>query len=108
MRRDLVQRYAHLLPWMDFFNTTITLASTSNVRSSTCRSTTTPRLGASKIRARHAYDFTLLVLRVIIYFNPLKVFIPAGALMALAGLVKLGYDIIRDNLLERVSRCSAR
>ncbi|MEZ4589464.1 MAG: hypothetical protein R2909_24065, partial [Gemmatimonadales bacterium] len=45
-------------------------------------------------------DFTLLVLRVIIYFNPLKVFIPAGALMALAGLVKLGYDIIRDNLSE--------
>jgi len=101
MRRDLVKRYAHLLPDGFSFTSTITLASISNGHPvEYVPIDYHARLGASKIRSRHAYDFTLLVLRVIIYFNPLKVFIPAGAVMALAGLGKLAYDIIRDNLSE--------
>jgi len=58
------------------------------------------RLGESKIRARHAYDFTLLILRIIVVFNPLKVFIPVGAVLAAAGLAKFGYDMTRNNLSE--------
>jgi hypothetical protein len=58
------------------------------------------RLGHSTIRARHAYDFTLLILRTIVFFNPLKVFIPLGAMMALLGIGKGIYDIYRDNLSE--------
>ena len=58
------------------------------------------RLGKSKIRPRHAYDFTILILRTIVFFNPLKVFLPLGMYVAVAGLVKLGYDISRDNLSE--------
>jgi hypothetical protein len=101
MRRDLVQRYAHLLPDGFSFTTTITLASISNGHPVEYVAIDYhARLGESKIRARHAYDFTLLVLRVIIYFNPLKVFIPAGAFLAAAGLAKLAYDIVRDNLSE--------
>lgn len=101
MRKDLVRRYVHLLPDGFSFTTTITLASICNGH---------PvhyvpidyhaRLGESKIRARHAYDFTLLILRVIVFFNPLKVFIPVGAVLAMAGLAKLGYDIAKDNLSE--------
>ena len=37
------------------------------------------RLGESKIRPWHAYEFTLLILRTIVYFNPLKVFVPLAA-----------------------------
>ncbi|MDH5256000.1 MAG: glycosyltransferase family 2 protein [Gammaproteobacteria bacterium] len=101
MRKDLVQRYVHLLPDGFSFTTTITLASICNghpVRYVPIDYHA--RLGESKIRARHAYDFTLLILRVIVFFNPLKVFIPVGALLALAGLAKLGYDIVKDNLSE--------
>ena len=58
------------------------------------------RLGESKIRPRHAYDFTMLILRTIIFFNPLKVFLPLGAARAVAALVKLVYDITKDNLSE--------
>jgi hypothetical protein len=58
------------------------------------------RLGTSKIRPRHAYDFTILVLRVIVFFNPLKVFIPLGLGLAGLGVLKLVYDITRDNLSE--------
>lgn len=101
MRRDLVARYEHLLPDGFSFTTTITLASICNGHGVEYQAINYhARLGESKIRARHAYDFTLLVLRVIVYFNPLKVFIPLGATLALAGLAKLGYDIVRDNLSE--------
>jgi len=101
MRKDLVQRYRHLLPDGFSFTTTITLASICNGHAVTYIPINyQARLGSSKIRPRHAYDFTLLVLRVIVYFNPLKVFIPFGAVLALWGAVKLGYDITRDNLSE--------
>jgi len=86
MRRDLVQRYAHLLPDGFSFTTTITLASICNGHPvSYLPIDYHARLGSSKIRPRHAYDFALLVLRVMVYFNPLKEFI---------------YDITRDNLSE--------
>lgn len=101
IRRSLVERYEPLLPDGFSFTTTITLAAACNGH---------PvhyvpvdyhaRLGQSKIRARHAYDFTLLILRTIIFFNPLKVFIPLGTVLALAGLAKLAYDIAIGNLSE--------
>ena len=101
MRKDLVQRYEHLLPDGFSFTTTITLASLCNGYAVEYQAINYhARLGESKIRPRHAYDFTLLVLRVITYFNPLKIFIPVGAWLALAGLGKLGYDIYKDNLSE--------
>ena len=59
-----------------------------------------PRLGSSKIRAWHAYEFMLLILRTIVFFNPLKVFIPLGAVLALAGLAKFVYDVTKNNLSE--------
>jgi glycosyltransferase involved in cell wall biosynthesis len=101
MRRDLVLRYIHLLPDGFSFTTTITLASICNGHAVEYLAINyRARLGNSKIRPRHAYDFTLLVLRVIVYFNPLKIFIPLGAGLAVIGLAKLGYDIYRDNLSE--------
>ena len=58
------------------------------------------RLGQSKIRPWHAYEFTLLILRTIVFFNPLKIFIPAGTLVMAAGLAKFAYDVTRNNLSE--------
>jgi hypothetical protein len=58
------------------------------------------RLGESKIRPRHAYDFTLLILRTVTLFNPLRVFIPLGAVLAVAGVAKFIYDMFLDNLSE--------
>lgn len=101
MRRDLVERYLHLLPSGFSFTTTITLASACNDHPfEYVPIDYLQRLGTSKIRPRHAYDFLLLILRTIVFFNPLKVFLPLGAAMAATGLVKLAYDIVRDNLSE--------
>lgn len=101
MRKDLVQRYVHLLPDGFSFTTTITLAcACNNYPVEYVPIDYHARLGQSKIRPRHAYDFTLLILRTIVFFNPLKVFIPLGALLAVAGLAKFAYDVMLDNLSE--------
>ena len=101
MRKDLVQRYVHLLPSGFSFTTTITLASTCNEHSvEYVPINYLARLGQSKIRSRHAYDFLLLILRTIVFFNPLKVFLPFGALLFLLGVTKFIYDIFIGNLSE--------
>jgi glycosyltransferase involved in cell wall biosynthesis len=101
MRADLVRRYEHLLPSGFSFTTTITLAAACNDHIvEYVPIDYHARLGESKIRPRHAYDFALLILRTIVFFNPLKVFMPLGALLAAAGLAKLAYDILLDNLSE--------
>src|SRR5690606_38954768 len=101
MRRDLVERYVHLLPSGFSFTTTITLASACNDH----QVTYVPidyraRLGESKIRPWRAYEFTLLILRTIVFFNLLKAFIPLGALFMLVGLAKFAYDVLLRNLSE--------
>jgi glycosyltransferase involved in cell wall biosynthesis len=101
MRKDLIQRYEHLLPDGFSFTTTITLASACNGHPvEYIPINYHARLGQSKIRPRHAYDFTLLILRTIVFFNPLKVFIPLGAILAVAGMMKFAYDVVKDNLSE--------
>jgi glycosyltransferase involved in cell wall biosynthesis len=101
MRRELVRQYEHLLPSGFSFTTTITL-------SALCRDHLVrfdpidyrAREGDSKIRPRHAYDFFLLILRTIVYFNPLKIFLPVGALFFAAGTAKFVYDMFLENLSE--------
>ena len=101
MRKPLVRRFAHLLPSGFSFTTTITLASL-------CSGSLVKyipidyhaRVGQSKIRPGHAFDFLLLIIRTIVYFNPLKIFLPAGAIFFVGGLAKFGYDIAMNNLSE--------
>jgi glycosyltransferase involved in cell wall biosynthesis len=101
MRKSLVQRYESLLPDGFSFTTTITLAAACDGHAvEYVPIDYHARLGESKIRARHAYDFTLLILRTIVFFNPLKVFIPLGGVLFVAGLAKFIYDIPRENLSE--------
>jgi glycosyltransferase involved in cell wall biosynthesis len=101
MRKDLVQQYFHLLPSGFSFTTTITLACACNDHPMQyVKINYLARLGESKIRPRHAYDFLLLILRTIVFFNPLKVFIPLGAALAVAGIAKFVYDVSLNNLSE--------
>jgi glycosyltransferase involved in cell wall biosynthesis len=101
MRKSLINQYEHLLPDGFSFTTTITLSAACNAHPlSYVPIDYHARLGESKIRPRHAYDFTMLILRTIIFFNPLKVFLPLGAALAIAAMAKLAYDITRDNLSE--------
>ncbi len=101
MRKSMIERYIHLLPQGFSFTTTITLATACNGHVVTYVPIDyRARLGQSKIRPRHAFDFTLLILRTIVFFNPLKVFLPLGGFLAVAGMVKLAFDINAGNLSE--------
>jgi glycosyltransferase involved in cell wall biosynthesis len=100
-KKSLAQEYLHLLPSGFSFTTTITLALACTEHAVVY----VPidyhkRVGESKIRPRHAYEFLLIILRAIVYFNPLRVFLPAGALFFLAGVAKFIYDIFLWNLSE--------
>ncbi len=94
MRKSLVKRYESLLPDGFSFTTTITLSATCNGHVvNYVPINYGARLGKSKIRPRHAYDFTLLILRTIVLFNPLKVFIPLGFALLVAAIAKFAFDV---------------
>jgi glycosyltransferase involved in cell wall biosynthesis len=101
MRKEIVQKYYHILPPGFSFTTTITLSMLCNDYQ-VCYQTIDyyQRKGTSKIRPTDAYHFLLLVLRTIVFFNPLKVFLPIGGLFFLLGLSKFIYDIFIGTLSE--------
>lgn len=101
MARAALMRYLHLMPSGFSFTSTITLALLSNgyrVRFEPIDYV--QRAGTSKMRAAHFASFILLVVRAIVLFNPLKVFLPLGALLFLVGVAKLVQDVILWNLSE--------
>lgn len=94
IHRSLVERYEHLLPSGFSFTTTITLAALCNdglvhYHPIDYRA----RIGVSKIRSGHAFDFLMLILRTVVFFNPLKVFLPIGAVLFLIGFGKFLWDL---------------
>jgi glycosyltransferase involved in cell wall biosynthesis len=52
------------------------------------------RTGRSKIRPLHFMDFTVLILRMSMMFQPLKVFVPLAFIFGGLGVVKVIYDVI--------------
>ena len=101
MKKPIVEMFYHILPSGFSFTTTITLAFFCNDYSVYYLPIEyKKRVGKSKIRPVHAYYFLLLILRTIVYFNPLKVFLPLGGILFAAGLVKFIYDIFLNNLSE--------
>lgn len=95
IRKSLVLRFEHILPAGFSFTTTITLAALCTHHLVYYHKIDYyERVGESKIRPAHALEFTLLVLRTVVYFNPLKVFLPLGAAFFAVGIGKLVYDIV--------------
>jgi glycosyltransferase involved in cell wall biosynthesis len=95
MRREMVMRYRPILPQGFSFTTTITLAAlTNDHRVDWVEIDYKKRAGRSKIRpVRDTLGFTGLIVRTVLYFNPLKVLYPFAGVL-LAGLcVSLWYDI---------------
>ncbi len=94
LNKSLVQRFSHLLPSGFSFTTSITLALLCNdylVRYHPIDYYR--RTGHSKVRTTDAYGFLLLILWTIVFFNPLRVFMPLGGLLFVGGVAKFIYDI---------------
>ena len=100
-RRGVLTRFIPLLPMGFSFTTTITLCMIcSGLRVVYVPIEYGRRIGNSKIRFTDFFNFVLLVLRTIVLFNPLRVFLPLGFALFLLGVSKLIYDIFIGDLSE--------
>lgn len=100
-RRTELLPFLPLLPSGFSFTTTITLCMACSEKPLVY----TPieyrrRVGRSKIKPIDFINFIVLMLRVIMLFNPLRIFLPAGLVFFLIGSAKLAYDVTQLNLSE--------
>jgi glycosyltransferase involved in cell wall biosynthesis len=97
MRKDLVERFFGILPNTHSWVSTITMAAISSgyvVR--WIPIAYEKRIGQSTFHPiRDTYNYLTLVIRTIMYFNPLRLFIPVCAAMFFVGMVKLIVDLVR-------------
>lgn len=95
-RREHVRRYLHTLPNGFSCVTTITLAFLSNnhlVRYVPIEYE--ERAGKSKFHWRvDTYKYLLQVIRMVMMYNPLKVFMPMGGLLFLIAFAKTTFDVV--------------
>jgi glycosyltransferase involved in cell wall biosynthesis len=95
-RRDVAEPYLRLLPPGFSCVTTITLAFLSNQHTVTYVPIDyAKRAGVSKFRfVSDAYRYILQVLRMVMYFNPLKVLMPVALFLLSLGILKGIYDMV--------------
>ena len=94
-RRDCVRQYFAILSNKFSFTTTVTLA----LLADDYRVVYHPinyyqRVGKSKITPRNFVDFVILVLRMAMLFQPLKIFVPLAFLCSSLGVLKAISDIL--------------
>jgi hypothetical protein len=101
-KKELALRYIRLLPDGFSFTSTITLAMMADgwrVRYTTIDYY--KREGRSKVKPiKDAVNYFTLVMRMILFFNPLKIFLPLSFALFAAFLASLGYDLWQRNLNE--------
>ncbi len=103
-RRQAALDYFAILPSGFSFTTTITLAMLCNEGSVMYVPINYgKRRGRSKIRPlRDSFNFFTLILRTILYFNPLKIFVPVSLIAGLMFALSLSYDLfVLKDLTEK-------
>lgn len=96
VKRDLMLRFMHLMPRGFSYSTTSTFAFLkSNCRIRYIPITTRKRTGTSSTvqQLKHGPQTLMLMLRLTVLFDPLRVFLSAAALLALLTLVSLCADL---------------
>lgn len=91
MKKDVVMKFSHLLPDGFSFTTTITLAMlTNNYGVKFIPIEYKKRSGKSKIRPiRDTLNFVQLIIRTVLYFDPLKIFLPISMFFFIASVAVL-------------------
>jgi len=95
-RTDVTRRFLPILPTSHSWVSTITIAFLSSGYSVRWLPIDYfPRVGRSTFHPlRDSYNYLMLVVRSVMYFNPLKVFLPLSMALFAAGVAKyLGYDL---------------
>lgn len=91
MKKDVVMKFVHLLPDGFSFTTTITLAMlTNDYTVEFIPIEYHMRSGQSKIRPfRDTLNFLQLIIRTVLYFDPLKIFLPISAFFFISSIAVL-------------------
>jgi glycosyltransferase involved in cell wall biosynthesis len=99
VKKVLFNQFAHLFPNGFSISTTSTMAFLNaglNVHYASIE--INRRIGKSTVKARHAISAMLLIFRIIMLFNPLKIFFPISFAAGLLTLLFLAWDIILFNI----------
>lgn len=96
LRVETAKRFLNLLPNGFSFTTTITLAMFKDgYNVAYLPITVHPRTtGVSSVRVADGFNTLLLIIRIIALFDPLQVFLPTSAILALVGIAYWIYDSI--------------
>ncbi len=95
-RRDVAVQYLHLLPTGFSCVTTITMSFLANGYSvKYVPIEYSARAGESKFHwYKDTRRYLTQVIRLVLSYNPLRVFVPVGLTLALLGAAKLGFDLV--------------
>jgi glycosyltransferase involved in cell wall biosynthesis len=98
-RRELAERFFGIFPDGFSFTTTITLAALTNgYRVKFLPINYYKRTGQSSIKpVKDFLRFLLLVIRLVVYFKPLNVFLPMSGGLLVVGLTKAAIDFLHQN-----------
>jgi glycosyltransferase involved in cell wall biosynthesis len=99
-RKSLAKKFTHLLPHGHSWVSTITLAHLADdYLVKFVPIDYFPRKGRSSFHPiRDTYSYLMLVVRTVMYFNPIKVLFPFGLLLFLTGVVRQGWWFAIGNL----------
>jgi glycosyltransferase involved in cell wall biosynthesis len=102
MRKDILEKYLHLLPDGFSFTSTITLAMLVNeYQVKYVPINYNERRGKSKIRPIYdTLNFLQLIIRTILFFNPLKIFLPVSLPLLFGGFILM---LIQAILYKNIS-----
>ncbi len=94
-RKEIVEKFQKILPEGFSFTTTITLAMLTNGYSVTYEPIDYKvREGKSKIRPFYdTVNFLQLIIRTVLYFNPLKIFLPISGLFIFLSILLMTYRL---------------
>ena len=94
IKKDVLKKFWHLLPDGFSFTTTLTLALLTNgYKIKYLPVDYYKRKGKSKMKPIHFLDFLQLIVKSALYFNPLKIFLPASLVILLAAIIIGGYTL---------------
>jgi len=102
IKKEIIQQFVKILPNGFSFTTTITLAMlTNDYHIKYIPINYNKRKGKSKIRPIHdTLNFMQLIIRTVMYFNPLKVFLPLSFFFFIPGMCFLIRDVLVLNLAQ--------
>jgi glycosyltransferase involved in cell wall biosynthesis len=104
VKRDVALKFKYLFPQRYSYTTTLTLAMFMDgyfIKYIPLRTIKNRGGGTSKIRPfRDGFRFINIIMRMVMLFNPRKIFLPASLIFLVTGLIIAIADIINKNIQE--------